>query len=279
MMTPRKLTLPQRADEVAARDAGEHEASSDLLPVVGGAGSKSDRSMRLYEEVLSRIEEEILQKQLRVGSRLQSERDLAQALGVSRSSVREALRVLEAMGVIEARVGSGPESGSIVSARTSPALGTLIRLHMALSVFDLSDLVEVRVQLERWAAFRAALQRDQRCIDKLYELVDAMADPTLNISGFTDLDTEFHVAVGQASNNPLLSELMQALRDAIRNNMVVVFEGFANWRVPVATLLVEHRQVVRAIEDQEAEQAADIVAHHIQSFYRTIRSTVALEGR
>lgn len=232
----------------------------------------------MHEEVLSRIEEEILQGRLRVGDRLLGERDLAQALGVSRSSVREALRVLEAMGVIEARVGSGADAGSVVSARTTPALGNLIRLHMALAAFDLADLVETRVQLERWAVARAAGREDQGFIAELDQLVKSMREPDLTIIGFTDLDTEFHVVLAQSSGNPLLSEMMQALRDAVRINMIAAFERFDDWRPLVKKLVAEHQRVVRAIETHDAARAADTVDRHIQGFYRKVGPPVAGES-
>ena len=97
------------------------------------------KRVRTHEHVLAQNSERILDGRLNVGDRLPSERDLVAAVGVSRSSVREALRVLEAMGIVEANAGSGSDSGSTVSGRATEALSNLLRLHMALSHFQLAD--------------------------------------------------------------------------------------------------------------------------------------------
>ena len=131
------------------------------------------------------------------------------------ASVR-ALRILEAMGIVEARVGSGRDSGSTVSGRATEALSNLLRLHMALSHFQLADLVEVRIQLERSAAARASVEAQDDDIRRLNALIDQMIQPDIEHARFHELDSEFHVTIARASHNALAADLMQALRDAVR---------------------------------------------------------------
>ncbi|XTR53264.1 FadR/GntR family transcriptional regulator [Pseudarthrobacter sp. So.54] len=97
-----------------------------------------------------------LQRPAGLGGRLPAERTLAEQLQVSRTSVREAIRVLEAMGVLRAGVGSGPEAGTVVIADPTAALGSALRLHVATSHLPVKDIVETRVLLESWAASRAS---------------------------------------------------------------------------------------------------------------------------
>lgn len=105
--------------------------------------------MKAYEVVLRHVEEAILAGQLSVGDLLPPERELAQQLGVSRSATREAIRALEAQGVLTSSVGAGPGSGTRVTDQQSKALTKLLRLQVALANFPVGDVVELRVALER----------------------------------------------------------------------------------------------------------------------------------
>ena len=108
-----------------------------------------------YELVLRRIEEQLINRTLRPGDRLPPEREFAAALGASRPAVREALRVLQAQGVLRSAVGTGADSGTIVTPAPSGALTRLLRVHLAVASFPLSDVVEARVMLERFSALGA----------------------------------------------------------------------------------------------------------------------------
>lgn len=225
------------------------------------------RRIRTHEQVLTQIQEKILTGSLRVGDRLPSERDFVRALGVSRTSVREALRVLESMGIVDAHVGSGRDAGSTVAGRSTAALSNLLRLHMALSQFRPADLIEVRTQLERFAAQRAAAQADAEDIERLGQLIESMAAPGVDHETFHELDTDFHLAVARASHNDLVADLMQALRDAVKTEMKAAFTRVSDWASMVKQLTDEHREILAAIEDHDGELAANRVTQHIADFY------------
>ena len=226
------------------------------------------RKVRTHEQVLAQIEQKILDGELRVGERLPSERELAEALGVSRASIREALRALEVMGIIESHIGSGPESGSFVSGRSNEALGNLLRLHMALAQISLADLLDIRCQLEQINARRAAVRRTDEDLLHLESLIHSMRAPDLSYEEFNELDTEFHVNIARASKNALASDLMQMLRDAVRHKMTAAFAGLADWRAAADKLIAEHEELLRAMRDSDPELAAEIAAGHIEKFYR-----------
>lgn len=238
--------------------AGTKSAANDWEPV---------RRVRTHERVLSQIAERILDGRLGVGDRLPSERELVAALGVSRTSVREALRILESMGVIDANVGSGRDAGSTICDRPSEALSNLLRIHMALARFQLADLVEVRIQLERGAAARAAGSAQPSDIARLQELVDAMRAPQLEHSDFHELDTEFHVTIARISGNVFLGDLMQAMRAAVRAQMESAFRSVKDWDETANQLCCEHASILAAIEANNPTKAADLVAEHIAGFY------------
>ncbi len=103
---------------------------------------------RAWEVVLRHIESELVSGALKPGEHLPSERTLAADLGVGRSSVREALRVLEVLGLIRTQTGSGPSSGAVIIARPSGGMAALVRLQVAASGFAVEDVVKTRVVLE-----------------------------------------------------------------------------------------------------------------------------------
>ena len=241
---------------------------SDILRTVAEAAWQPVRRVRTHEQVLAQIEQKILDGELRVGERLPSERELAEALGVSRASIREALRALEVMGIVESHIGSGPESGSFVSGRSSEALGNLLRLHMALAQISLADLVDIRRQLEQNNARQAAIRRTDEDLAHLESIIHSMRAPGLHYEQFNELDTEFHVSIARASKNALASDLMQALRDAVKHKMTATFAGLPDWRATVDTLIIEHTGLLSLIRDQDAEAAARHITEHIEGFYR-----------
>jgi GntR family transcriptional regulator, transcriptional repressor for pyruvate dehydrogenase complex len=226
------------------------------------------RKIRTHEQVVAQIQGKILDGELRVGARLPSERELVDALGVSRSSVREALRALEAMGIIESNVGTGRDAGSFISGRSTEALGNLLRLHVALAGIELADLVEVRIQLERHAALGAAMYSTRDDLTELRRLIEAMAPSRVSSEQFNELDTELHVRIAKSSRSGLTATLMQALRSAVKSEMVRAFVELDDWRPVGEQLVAEHSAVIDAIESRDAEKAADLVETHIRNFYR-----------
>jgi GntR family transcriptional regulator, transcriptional repressor for pyruvate dehydrogenase complex len=112
-------------------------------------------------DVIAQIERRIRRGELQRGDRLPPERELAQTLGVSRAVVREAMRVLEARGVLDARRGSGPASGSFLADHLTAALTDLLRAHAALATIRSDDVIEVRSAMQETGArgnpFAAAL--------------------------------------------------------------------------------------------------------------------------
>lgn len=225
------------------------------------------RRFRTHEQVLEQVEEQIVKGRLRPGDRLPPERQLAETLGVSRSAVREALRVLESMGVISASTGSGPSAGSIIVGESTPALGTLLRLHVALASYSQSEVMEVRVQLERWAAREAAVRAEGDALKELQDIVAQMRQPNIPPDRFNELDTAFHVTIAAISGNGLLSTMMQALRDAVHREMVHVFATLDDARTVIGDLCEEHQAILDAIVASDAERAAGLVQAHIENFY------------
>lgn len=223
-----------------------------------------------YELVLDRIEEQIVAGNLRVGDRLPAERDLATQLGVSRSSVREAVRILQAQGVVTSSVGTGPRSGTVIAALPAEALTRMIRLHLALSSFELPELVDARVTLERSSARLAARLATPDDLAQLRALLEQMDEPWLPRELFNALDTEFHVALARASHNRLVSDVTVALRKSLSGLIQESFLSIEDWDAMRGGLIRDHYAIFEAVESGDADTAATRLESHIRDFALTL---------
>ncbi len=241
-----------------------HHTNGDKMPEDGWAPVTRART---YELVLDRIEEQIASGRLRVGDRLPAERELATALGVSRVAVREAIRVLQAMGLITQGTGSGRDSGTILTAAPAEALTRLIRLHVLVASIDSEDLVRARITLERESAALAATHATRADHERLAASLAAMEDPASTVEAFNDADTAFHVTIARASGNTLVAELTTALRNAMRTTLLSRLRLESEFEVVARRLSGEHRAIYEALVAGDADRAADLVAAHIEGFY------------
>ncbi|HEX2808399.1 MAG TPA: FCD domain-containing protein [Kineosporiaceae bacterium] len=222
---------------------------------------------RTYELVLDRIEEQIASGRLRVGDRLPAERELAAALEVSRVAVREAMRVLQALGVINQGTGSGPDAGTVLTAAPGAALTRLIRLHVLVASVGSQDVVRARIALERESARLAAVNADADDHAAIAEHLAVMDDPDVPVEVFNDRDTAFHVAIAQASGNPLVAEMTTALRSAMRVTLLERLQGESEYRSVTERLCREHHEIHQALLAGDGARAADLVEAHIDGFY------------
>jgi GntR family transcriptional repressor for pyruvate dehydrogenase complex len=225
-----------------------------------------------YELVLHRVEAELAAGRLRIGERLPGERVLAEQLGISRPSVREAVRVLEAMGVVRTATGSGPEAGAVIVAEPVSPLTAVLRLHLATNHLPMGDVVQTRILLESWAAREAAGQELAAGELELAEdLLDQMDAPGLSPEAFHLLDAEFHVALSGLAGNVLIAAVMASLRSAIHGYVLAAVPNLPDWEATTVGLRAEHRAILKAIRAGEPDDAADLVTAHIRGFYQAAR--------
>ena len=235
------------------------------------------KQRRAFEDIIVQVENAILEGRLKVGDRLPPERELAEIFNVSRASVREALRVLEAFGVLSARRGTGAESGSIVSAQNESPLSGLLRLYASLLQMPITDLLDVREALEMLTARQAAERAGAEDIERLGGFIESMrrAKP----EEFLALDTQFHLTLARASGNSVAPLILGAVRDAIARQMLLAFQGLeeaGRWNAERAFLVKEHAQLVEMIAAHDPEAAARAFSHHVHAFYtRVLSPTVA----
>ncbi|MGA7203033.1 MAG: FCD domain-containing protein [Specibacter sp.] len=227
---------------------------------------------RSYEAVLHAIEADLKDGRIKVGDRLPGERSLALAHGISRASVRDAIRILDVMGVVRTAVGSGPTSGAVVIANPSAGLGSTLRLHMATSHFPVADIVQTRIMMESWAAREAAGQEHEAGkLVQLQELLDAMANPALGRDAFHALDAQFHVLLSSLAGNAVVTAMMESLRFAVQSYVSDAIDSDTTWAGIVPTLRSQHEQIMAAVTRHDGDGAAKALANHIVWFHSQTR--------
>lgn len=229
--------------------------------------------MKVHETVMDWVTAELRSGRLAIGDHLPGERALAETLQVSRGSLREALRVLEALGTIRTSTGSGPRSGTIITAAPEQALALALDMQLATRHVEHEHIYEVRLLLESWAAEHAGLDRgDWAAAEVLLERMDA---PELPVQEFLQLDAEFHVLLSRAAGNPLISTLMDALRTSISDHTLARAQALPDWPATAARLRAEHRGVYERLRAGDRAGAADLLREHIEGYYRETAGAAA----
>lgn len=223
--------------------------------------------VRSHELVIAAIEDQILGGALKVGDPLPSERELAAHLQVSRAGVREAIRVLEAQGVVTANVGAGPEAGTFIAAMPSAALTRFLRLHVALSNFAMPDIVDARVILERNSAALTAVNAGVAERAAIRAPLLDMDSAGIDLERFNDADTAFHVAIAEASGNRLVSDMTVAIRASLRQPILDAMRRVDDWPALARVLQSQHHGIFDAIEAGDGERAADLTEQHIRGSF------------
>ncbi|WP_209370524.1 FadR/GntR family transcriptional regulator [Brevibacterium renqingii] len=245
-------------------DAETRSARSPGAEATAGPTWRPVSRANTYELVIDAIEEQIVAGSLTVGYPLPAERDLASKLGVSRASVREALRVLESLGVVRSSGGSGRGAGTFIAAMPSAALTRFLRLHVALTNFSLSDVTETRIQLERSSAVLAAARAGEDALAAINAQLAMMDTPGISLEVFNDADTAFHVAIAQAAGNQLFSDLTGAIRTSLRTSIFAAFNRIEDQQGLMSELQAQHRAIMAAIVAGDTEEAARLTEEHIR---------------
>ena len=226
-------------------------------------------TQRAWQVVLDSVERDLIEGRLSPGDHLPPERTLAADLGVGRSSVREALRVLEVLGLIRTAVGSGPSSGAIIVARPGGGMSALMRLQVAAQGFEVADVVKTRLVLEGSIVteLAEACGRAPIDLDGPGQILTAMESESLTEAEFLALDAQFHLSLAEASGNQVVTATMAGLRSAIEGYARAGAAHLASWPATSARLMLEHRGILGAIVAGEADAARRAVHAHISGYY------------
>jgi GntR family transcriptional regulator, transcriptional repressor for pyruvate dehydrogenase complex len=219
-----------------------------------------------YEQVAERIRTAILDRSLASDVRLPPERELAQQFGVSRTTVREALRHLQAQGLLSPKGRTSPMLPADPNAaldRFREALGHVVQLRNV----SLHDLLELRLVIETAALVRAAQAPVKNHLEEARGALEAMASADATQEAFYEADVAFHAALVAASGNEALRLVMLAVKDSIRLHLEESMNGrsFAKIRPKV---LEEHRMLLAAVEKGNVKAVSQLLRTHLE-FYGT----------
>lgn len=211
------------------------------------------------------LRERILTGEIPPGSALPSERDLVAQTGIGRSTVREALRILEAQGFVTTRIGRS--GGAIAQLPGRDTMADAVALLIRGRELRLDDLLVLREAIEPVSARLAARHRTDADIAAIAATQAAIV-AAKDEAAFLKANTEWHVVVANASHNELISGLMSALQDAINEY------GYADTlsdRSIWADVVRVHERVAEAIRDQDSEAAERRMLRHMDAVQERVR--------
>ena len=227
----------------------------------------SANKQRVHEIIFQKLQSEITSGILNVGDKLPPERELAAKYSVSRTSIREALRLLELSDFVEIRRGDG----TFVKNKTNQTVQQqLTSVVLKTDQTTLYEMLELRLILESQCAALAALRATGQDIEKMARTLEAMKNTDDEEIGI-QADLEFHMAIAAAVNNSVLAELISSLAPHMRSTIEVTRKHRLSSKENFARTLEEHRAIFIAISRGESKRAKALMEDHI----RTIRQELS----
>lgn len=247
--------------------AGTLSALKDQPVTTAKAGATPRR--RTHDALLKDIEADLRSGKIKVGDRLPGERTLAETYGISRASVREAIRVLDAMGLLRSSAGSGPTSGAIVISDPSAGLSSALRLHVATKRLPVADIVQTRILLETWTARTGAARTGgDEDLEQATQLLEAMDIPGIDREEFHELDARFHVALSSLAGNTVVATMMESLSGAIVGYVKGAMDAMDAWPDVISILRTQHHSIFKAVQARDGDLTARLLQEHIEWFHK-----------
>ncbi len=229
---------------------------------------------RGFDDIVLQIQESIFKGNLKPGDRLPNERELGGIFGVSRPTLREAIRSLEAAGYVEVRRGTN--GGTFITEpkaeQVGESLSALIRFRGATA----QELAEFRLSFESetayWAAKRATEENKQRLREILEKLEEVVRGKQAPWDVFVDLDLAFHEQLAHAAQNQIRVAVMLAIHDVLKKSELAIgVVDDQDWR---EQQLADLKEIAEAVDQHRADEAKQLMRDHVE---RNVRITVGLE--
>ncbi|SAI00952.1 GntR family transcriptional regulator [Bordetella ansorpii] len=215
----------------------------------------------------SHLRQKILDGSFPDGTMLPGERDLVEQTGLSRGSVREALRILEAEGLVTTRPGR--YGGSRATRPTGTTVSRQIALFARGSRLPLASIIEAREAIEPPIAELAARHRTDADLATLRQIDERLQDAFSDVPTYLAENVNWHCALAAASRNPLLEAFMRSIANLIHEASAI--KDFANDEVR-SLVLKAHDRILDAVEKQDADAARRRMARHVQAYSVHLRT-------
>ena len=236
---------------------------------------KIDKPFTLSQEIELKIENAIRQKKLEPGNKLPSEKELCVMFGVSRTALREALRMLSARGLLDVRKGDGVYVNNFSSTHASKPMSLYLELQ-----FDknyIMPLVHVRQMIEPHVAKLAARNRTEDDLQKFEKNLELFQDREQNSAMLAQYDVEFHMTIAKASGNPLIPLIMDPLFSMLPKIKTLIMKHLK--KVNSDNAPNYHQKIYKMIKNQDEQGAFDAMTAHLQIAEKDARAMLeALEG-
>lgn len=223
--------------------------------------------MKVAEQVFQDLILLIEKQQLKIGDRLPSERKLIEMLGVSRTSVREALQKMQILGMISSRLGAGNYiEKSIGNNWHDQYIMQPLGLLLESDPLFRFDVQEARVILEGGTAWYAAQRASDADIAKIQEFYDELTyyQQVGDTQNAATADANFHLAIAEASHNLVLIQMMRSVFELLQYNVVLARQKIYTHAYGFEQLHLQHATVLNAIKDQDPQKAREAVGSHIE---------------
>lgn len=237
-------------------------------------GSRRGPERRVSSQIQREVMQLILDRKLRAGAPLPTETELMSDLGVSRNSVREALKALQALDIVDIRHGYGTYVGqaSLTPFVDGLTFRTLAQRDDADGTGALAEILQVREVLEEGLIRRVAAVLTEEELDRLEAVVAAMEESGRSGRPFPELDREFHELLYSSLGNALVPQLLAAFWTVF--SRVAGVRGWTDDPAPEVTVR-RHRDIVTALRARDVESAQRAMADH----FRGIEARAAQESR
>jgi GntR family transcriptional repressor for pyruvate dehydrogenase complex len=212
--------------------------------------------MTLSSQIVAHIRDALFAGELKSGDVLGSEGELSKHFGVSRMSIRDALRSLEATGIVDIKMGS--KGGAAIAKGHSERFADALAIQLVLIGVSKGDVLEARAAIESMAAKLAAMHATQEDKQRIADLLDEAALHTADPTETQRLGEEFHMAVAKASHNDVLVAQLKAFEDVLWQPGMLPDEQKAK------RILQVHSAIYEYIASGEGDEAGESMAEHLR---------------
>jgi len=221
---------------------------------------KSVRPNRISQAIVDQIKDAIIQKKIKSGDKLPSERQMMGQFETSRVTVREALKTLEYSGLLE--IKRGTQGGAFVRDPDVKFVNSFLQDMFSMGNIKIFDLTEARMAVEPFSVKVAIERIDEECLEQIKQNIRETAESlkNANLIDARILNIEYHRLIAQASKNPVIFFLVDSIMDIMENHVSII-------QIPMASVestLHFHEKITAAIANRDAKMAEEWMLKHIQ---------------
>ena len=217
------------------------------------------KQSRVTEDMFEQIFSRIADGNLKPGEKLPTERELAAQFGVSRSTVRETLRMLQHSGLIRIKYGS--QGGAFVATDDWTPVSNALRMMLRLNQTPFAQLLEARAFIEAASARLAAARATPEHLAKLRSSLERLEANLDDMTVLNETNREFHITIAHAADNLVILATVQALQKLVAGSL----EDLVRARTSAEVILTSHTEIYNAILERDADAAERAMNRHLQT--------------